>query len=326
VVEVAPEVVPPYVPQFTPSYLIPAVESTKERSYVGEAFLDFAAGQTTINLTYKNNTKEVEKLDALVGALQNDPYATIEAISIIGYASPEGIYHTNMTLSQKRATALKNLFQTRYGFAGKLFTVESKGEDWETLDNLVAASTMSDKDEILQIIRSVGIFDGREKKLMDLNGGNPYREMKANLFPQLRRTEYHLHYTVEPFTIDRGKEVFQTKPGNLSLNEMFLIADTYKPGTDEFNQLFETAARLFPEDDTANLNAAASALARKDVISAQYYLKKTKVHTAAYYNNLGICFGLQGEYAQAAEAFDKAIAAGSKEAIANREEAKKARE
>jgi hypothetical protein len=37
---------------------------------------------------------------------------------------------------------------------------------------------------------------------------------------------------------------------------MYLVAQTYEPGSPEFNEVFDIAVRLFPDDETANLNAA----------------------------------------------------------------------
>lgn len=311
------EVPPPYIPRLRASYIVPEVEAVKSRCETGKAFLDFAVGQSTVNASFKNNAAELDKINALIEAVKNNPDATITGIVIRGYASPEGTYTLNLNLSAKRAAALKKYIRSLYGFGDNLFTVEGKGEDWATLDSLVSQSDMQDKYTVLEIIRGTDIFDGRERKLMALSAGNPYRSMKAGLFPQLRRSEYELHYTVEPFTVEKGKEVFQVKPSLLSLNEMFLIANTYEAGSDAFNDVFETAARLFPHDDTANLNAAANALTRKDVVSAERYLSKVKEHNAAYYNNAGVLYGLKEQWQDAADAFAKAKASGDKEAAKN---------
>ena len=55
---------------------------------------------------------------------------------------------------------------------------------------------------------------------------------------------------------------------------MFLVANTYEKGSQEFIDLFETAVKLYPDDVTANLNAAAAALSRKDTVYAKRYLSK----------------------------------------------------
>ncbi|NDV85011.1 hypothetical protein D0T87_24035, partial [Bacteroides sp. 51] len=231
---------------------------------------------------------------------------------------------SNLTLSGKRADALRKQIKALYGFPESLFSVSGRGEDWAMLDTLVSQSYMQDKYALLEIIRA-GIYDydQKEQRLKALNGGSAYRYLLENIYPQLRRTDYQLHYTVAPFTIEKGKEVFKRNPGNLSLNEMFLIANTYEPGTAAFNEVFETAARLFPGDDVANLNAAASALARKDAASAARYLARVNQRTADWWNNAGILAYLEKDMKRAGDCFARAQAEGNKEAGRNAQELEK---
>lgn len=309
-----------YNPQLSASFVTPQAEAVKTRSEVGQLYLKYSAGRSEIVSGFKDNTTELTKIYELVEAVKNNPDATITGIRITGYASPEGTYQSNLILSEKRANTLKKQIIEKYGFPSTLFTVEGKGEDWAMLDTLVSRSDMADKQAILDIIRGTGIFDGREKKLMLLSGGRPYREMLTNLFPQLRRSDYQVLYTVLPFEVEKGKKVFRTTPSNLSLNEMFLVANTYHPGSDAFNEIFETAARIYPTDDTANLNAAASALARKDTVSAERYLKKVTNHNTEYWNNKGLLAFLQGDMDKATEYFREAAQAGNAEAARNSDE------
>ncbi len=307
----------PYQPRLSVSYVVPEAEAVKRRSEAGKAYLDFAVGKAEIVASFKNNASELQRIHDLVAQVKNDPDAKITGITIEGYASPEGSYASNLALSERRAQALKSHLQSMYGFSASLFAVSGKGEDWNTLDTLVSRSVLTEKYRILEIIRGTDVFDGRERKLMDLSGGKPYHQMKTDFFPQLRRSDYILDYTVLPFTIDKGKEVFKTKPGSLSLNEMFLIAGTYEPGSDAFNEVFTTAARVFPDNDTANLNAAANALEQKDVQSAARYLDKVKQHTAAWYNCMGVLYAEREQWAEASAAFKQAAEAGDKQAAAN---------
>lgn len=313
------EIIAPAAPLYAISYITPEAEAVKKRSEEGKAYLDFAVGKSEIVSSLGNNARELQKIHDLITEVKNDPDATITGITIAGYASPEGTYQSNMILSEKRASALKNHIKTMYGFPENFFIASGKGEDWSTLDTLVAQSFVNEKYSVLEIIRTTDLFDGREKKLMNLAGGNTYRQLLKEMFPQLRRSEYSLRYTVAPFTVEKGKEVFQTKPSSLSLIEMFLIAKTYEPGSDAFNEVFETAARMFPHDDTANLNAAAAALERSDAVSAGHYLSKVSKPNADYYNSSGILHSLQGEYRKAATEFGRATNLGSEQSAGNSE-------
>ena len=64
-------------------------------------------------------------------------------------------------------------------------------------------------------------------------------------------------------------------PQKLSLNEFFLVANDQPEGSELYMEAFETAARMYPNDETANLNAATAAIQRQDFVSAQKYLKKS---------------------------------------------------
>ncbi len=61
---------------------------------------------------------------------------------------------------------------------------------------------------------------------------------------------------------------------------MYLAAQDMKLGSEEYNETFEVAVRMFPDDEVANLNAANAAMARGDMKNAEYYLKKVWKLTA----------------------------------------------
>jgi hypothetical protein len=295
-----------YYPTLLSSFITPPVEDPKIRNEMGSVFLDFAVNSVEINPMFRNNATELKRLHNQLEEVLRDPDSEIRGINIVGHASIEGTYTINLTLSQRRVTSLKDHIRAIHRLPESLFTVRGAGEDWATLDSLVSASDMPHRFQILEIIRGTDIFDGRERRLMDLDGGRPFRWMLENLFPYLRRADYTLHYVVLPFTVEKGKEVFRTRPTNLSLNEMFLIAQTYTQRSVEYNELFETAARLFPDSDIANINAAAAALDRQDANQAAYYLGKVQEHNYVYWNNMGILQYLQGDKAAAMESFEKA--------------------
>lgn len=73
------------------------------------------------------------------------------------------------------------------------------------------------------------------------------------------------------------------QPQKLSLNEFYLVAETYEPGTDEFTDVFQTAVHMFPNDEIANLNAANAAIRRDDFGTARKYLNKAGNSAEAAY-------------------------------------------
>lgn len=309
---IEPKVV--YEPIILVSFITPEVEAIKTRSESGQAYLDFRVGRWEIVPSFRNNTVELQKIHNTIESVKGDPDVTITSITITGYASPEDYASRNQVLSENRAKALRDHVATVHGLNPGLISAWGAGEDWAGFDSLVAASGLVDKYQLLEIIRGSEDIDRRETRLKTVAGGAPYRQIKEEIYPRLRRSDYRINYTVVPFTVEKGKEVMRTRPSSLSLNELFLIANTYEQGSEAFNEVFETAARVFPESDVANVNAAANALGRKDVATAAYYLARVKVQDEAYWNNLGVLQWLQGDKVNAAESFAKAGALGLKNA------------
>ena len=55
---------------------------------------------------------------------------------------------------------------------------------------------------------------------------------------------------------------------------MFLVAETYETGSEPFNEVFEVAVRMYPNDPVSNLNAAISAVNTGQLDKAKRYLAK----------------------------------------------------
>lgn len=257
-------------------YVKPAPEEVKARHLDGSAYLDFPVNQITINPDYRNNSAELKKIQQTVEAVKNDPYATITSLSIKGYASPEGTYKGNAYLAENRAKALLDYVKEHYDLSGVELTVDFEPEDWEGLEAAVEKGNLPDKEELLAIIRAdePADWDAREWKLKSLNGGSSYKILLRDVYPALRHSDYRVNYHIRNFSVDEAKQIIQSDPSKLSLNEMFLVAETYETGSEPFNEVFEVAVRMYPDDPVSNLNAAISAINTRQLGKAKRYLAK----------------------------------------------------
>ncbi len=317
---VYPEYIEPKKPEIKAvlSYMQPAAEAVKNRNMIGKAYLDFPVGKSVILTDFRNNFKELSKIQEAINLLKDDPNAIINSISLEGYASPEGSYKTNKRLSNERSFALKDYLQKEYNYNDNMFLVNSVAEDWIGLKKLVEVSDLTEKQEILEIIDNDKPHDTKEQSLKKLKGGTAYKILLDDYFPQLRRVDYRLDYTIRAFSVEEGKEIIKSKPGQLSLNEMFLVANTYPKGSPEFNQVFDIAVRMFPTDTIANINAAAIVLEKGDIATAHRYLDSYQ-QVPQSWNNQGVMYMLEGNYAKAKDFLTKAQAQGSQEAKQNLE-------
>ena len=77
--------------EFVPSFLyVSPPAQPKIREVQGSAYIDFPLNGTAIRADYRNNAAELQKILHTIDAVKNDADCRIVALSIKGYASPEG--------------------------------------------------------------------------------------------------------------------------------------------------------------------------------------------------------------------------------------------
>ena len=302
---------------FTPrlAYISPQAETRKARALSGEAYLDFPVNKTVIYPEYRRNTAELAKIRATIDTIRTDKDFSITRISLKGYASPEGRYAANVRLSEGRTDALKDYLMSEYGFEASLFRTNAGAENWAGLRKYVAQSGLADKEAILAIIDSEEEPDAKEQRIRREHAAS-YRTLLQDCYPALRRTDYTVDYVIRGFNVEEAKEVIKTRPQNLSLQEMFAVAQTYQPGSEEFNHVFDVAVRLYPADPIANLNAANAFLERGAAELALKFLDKAG-DTPQADNARGVAMILLERYDEAERYLHRAAQAGVSEANEN---------
>jgi hypothetical protein len=183
-------------PASDPGFATTESNGIKMRSASGKAYLDYVTGRAEILPNYKNNAAELRKIDQTIAAILADPNATITGITITGYASPDGSAASNQALSERRAQSLRQHIEQTHGLDNILFAVNGAGEDWSTLEAMIDASSLPDRARLLEVIRYGGDADAIESKLKATGGGQIYRRLTDDFYPQLRRSDYTIYYTV----------------------------------------------------------------------------------------------------------------------------------
>lgn len=264
-------------------FVQPKAEIMKSRSLSGSAYIDFPVDQTVIYPDYRRNTTELGKIQATIDSVRNDKDVTITSVWLKGFASPESPYKHNTELAIGRTAALKKHIGQLYHFADSIIQTDYEPEDWAGLRRYVEQSNINYRAEILTLIDSDMEPDAKEAKIKRTYP-NEYRFMLQNFYPALRHTDYRIDYNIRKFNkVEEIKRIMAEQPQKLSLNEFYLVAGKYEPGTDEFTDVFETAVRMFPNDEIANLNAANAAIRRDDFATARRYLDKTGDSAEAVY-------------------------------------------
>lgn len=297
------------------AFVKPAAEARKQRAEKGEAYLSFRVNKTDIVVDLFDNSRELAKITKTIDLVREDKNVQITGINIHGFASPDGPYANNERLARERAASLKNYVANLYPINAKLFSSNSTPEDWDGFRRKVQQSNLANKEEIIKISNSSLAPDDKDKRIRQLYP-HDYAVIMSDIYPRLRHSDYTVSYTVRPFSVEEAKQILKTRPQQLSLQEMFLVAQTMEPGSAEFNEVFDIAVRMFPDDPTANLNAACADLQRRDIASAEKHLQKAD-NSAAALNARGALAVMKKDYQLARQLFADAAAAGSEDAKAN---------
>lgn len=300
-----------FVPE--PAFVRPMAKGEKRDSLCGSAFVDFPVNKTVIYPEYRNNTAELAKINASIDSVRGDGDITITNVWLKGYASPESPYSNNTRLAKGRTAALKAYIQQLYNFDEGIIATEYEPEDWDGLRRYVEQSNLTSRDAILELINS-DIDPDKKEAMIKSRYPDDYKFLHTHCYPALRHTDYRIAYVIRSFSdVEEIKRLIKTAPQKLSLNEFYLAAQTYEVGSDEFNEVFETAVRMYPYDEVANLNAANTALQRRDLVSAERYLAKSGTMPEAVYAR-GLYAAMTDDYDAAESLFLQAQTAGVQQA------------
>lgn len=158
-------------------------------------YLDYPQGGTQVLPHFNVNGVELARLDSILTPILAADVRRTLSFRIVAYASPEGSYAVNEQLVRGRAQSFQRYLAATYPvLTPDRVTTDWVAEDWDGLAAQLRNSTEPFVPEVLHIIDTYGIFNFREKRLMELRGGEPYRYMLKKMFPSLRRIEIIIEY------------------------------------------------------------------------------------------------------------------------------------
>lgn len=155
----------------------------------------FKQGRSEIDMNYRGNGSNLLSFADTITALDEDPLANVKYVYVEGAASPEGASDYNQALSERRTESIREwLLKHTTLDIGQIRTT-SIGVDWDGLAAILGETDWEYSDTIVNIIRNTPLWitrggkvvDGRKKRLMDLEGGKPWRWMLDSIYPELRQ-------------------------------------------------------------------------------------------------------------------------------------------
>lgn len=297
------------------TYVVPEVEAVKERVESGRAYIDFPVNQVQIYRDYHNNASELDKILSIVEIGRNDSHVDVESVTIHGYASPEGSYANNTRLASERARVLSEYVAKLSGVDRSKFNTQSTPEDWEGLRTYLKDGSVANSTEILALIDDIADPDARDAAIRT-RYPQSYARILADIYPVLRHSDYAVRYVVRHFTLEEARQYMATHPTYLSIDEYFMVANSYPALSSERAKALYMAADIYPDDATAQLNAGCVALQRGDQAVASHYLEKAGDRPEAL-NARGVLAMLAGDYTTAETLLRQALEGGCDDAQTN---------
>lgn len=181
-----------------------------ERQADSDYSVRYLINLSTLDAALNGNTRELAELNSFVSAMMNDTLVKVNTVVITGYASPDGPESLNEQLARARARDFRNYVDRKYGFSKK-FNVRtaSVAEDWEMCRKLVAASSMPDRQAVLNIIDGPKSSAAKEAALKAMPAAWEY--MIAHILPPIRRVAMIINYD-EGSLVEQRTRIAKPKP------------------------------------------------------------------------------------------------------------------
>jgi Flp pilus assembly protein TadD len=251
----------------------------------------------------------------------------IKDINISGWASPEGEELFNRDLSENRSTTaynymVKEMKRLAKQEGSKLKVEDPKeevawditwhGPDWDAFMTSVENSSMTDKNAILNVIRSAG-QSKREEEIRNMI--LIYPEIERDFLPNLRRAEIAVN-CYEPKRSDEQIMAYGLSyPDSLKVNEMLYAATFYDDDEDQL-AIYKSVIENFPKCYRGYNNAGQVLIDMGEYDEAGEMLDKAnelKPNDAEIINNLGVLSCHLSEYDEAETYFLEAQDLGADE-------------
>lgn len=283
-----------------------------------DASLSFKPGSVELTASYGQNSKELAGLCNDLNALLADRNVTLQSVEVTGYSSPDGNTSKNEELATGRALRLCRYLGKEMRLPENIFVVRQSQEDWDGLKRAVSEARKPYAMRVMALLDSLSQPDARRKALGSLDKGKVWKDMENTLFAGLRRIQVNVVYQLTETGLVDSEEnatcidfahlltAFQKEPERLTLDELLRVALAFRPGTEQYREVYELAAYRFPDCEIAQLNAGAAALSMADTVAARYFLDRVKNNPKAWIN-LGILSLMENDPANAADWFKKAM-------------------
>lgn len=285
----------------------PAVAKDNFQKVITEKYsadIHFLINQANVRASETSKTDYIDLNRKLMEA-NAAPNQEIAGVTINSFASPEGALDFNTKLAEKReqntASYVENQLKkdkiTEFGELTSSFTPE----DWEGFRELVEKSNIQDKDLILSVLSMYKDPEQREKEIRNLS--SVFDELADQILPQLRYSRVMASINVIGKSDMELIDLYNKAPQDLTEDEILYVATLTDDNTRKM-EIYNTAARLHPNDYRAINNLGLTQYVAKDYASARNNFEKAaRLNPSApeVEMNLGLLSLLDKNYRKANE-------------------------
>lgn len=163
----------------------------------GVSRIGFVIGKAEIDRSDPENEAQMNAIKDKLLSIVDNRFSTLNGISVIGYASPDGTYRRNALLAQDRTDmVLKEVVSALPEDVRKYVKLSSMSvvEPWSSVAKLMAADSLESASAVQEIVTKYGDdyvnTQNAVRRLPD------YKEVIAKEYlPRLRRVEYEINST-----------------------------------------------------------------------------------------------------------------------------------
>lgn len=128
--------------------------------------------------------------------LDNPDYSLL-SVYICGSSSPDGLYANNAALGKARTEEAVAYIKSLMDIPDSKIHAESLDEDWGRLYELVKASDIQYREEVLDIIENKS-WGERKTALQKLDDGRVWKRLDEDFFPKLRCVRFAIYCKWDP--------------------------------------------------------------------------------------------------------------------------------
>lgn len=157
----------------------------------------------------------------------DDPDKELLQVWVCGSASPDGLWQYNLDLAQSRTDEAARYLMDVLNIPSYKIHAENLDEDWDRLAEMVEASDIRCKAQVLDIIRTKTWGD-RKKALQKLDEGRVWKVLMKDFFPQLRCVRFAIFCRWDPSKpyMTAPVEVLASAPAPAPVRDTIYMRDT----------------------------------------------------------------------------------------------------